>query len=590
MKRVWKLFMAVSLLALTMLLVSACGGGGGGGGASTTLKGTAAAGAPIIGTVYVKDSKGAEKSVPVEATDNGKYSIDVSDMTGPFKLKAVGMVGNSSVTYCSLATADDLGKNINITPFTDLIVASIASQVATNFYTNGDPAQITTAAIATQVEALTNALTPVLQGMGISTSIDLLRASFTPNVDAVDKMMDIVKVSVDPATTAVTIENIIDKSKITSTAAGGTMTGTLTAPTTAQLTDIELIRDGIKAFTDKFASTMPLSPYTELKALFDETNFMDNGRNLDNFLQEITTDGSVIGMTASAPTFIEFDSATGKALVEFTVTLPKNANSTEVIRWRFQKTNGVWYALGDGRILEIEIGATAYKMQAKTQQNPSVYGTGIALYIEDEHNTSGVHHVTVTGPGLPGAGVALYQQISNTSSNSRQFTIDPTGMDMNNVYWLANDTAANDSTILAAFPAGSDSNIPYTVKLYNSGNTQMDQYTIMMTKRPYTYAELATAPFATLVKPATLADLTGYQLNVAQTITWTLAAGTTSDWLHVQVWGANGEYSDKSVDLTDAQTSATATLSGSFTPMGGSVWLTVEDADKRMLSTSINGN
>ena len=591
MKRVWKLFMAVSLMALTMLFVSACSDGGGGGGApSTTLKGTAAAGAPIIGQVFVKDSKGVE-APPVTIDAEGKYSIDVSGMTGPFKLKAVGMVGNTDVTYCSLATADDLGKTINITPFTDLLVASIAGQAATNFYTDGDPAKITTD-LAPQVEALTNALTPVLQSMGLESAMELLRKSFTIG-DDVDKVMDITSVTVDPTTAAVTIKSLIDESKVISGTAGGPLTGKENFPvvTSTQLTDIEQIREGITAFTGKFATSMPSPTDPALLALFDATNFMDNGRNLENFLQEITTDGSAIGMTASAPTFITFDSSTGKALVEFTIT-PKNGSSSEVIRWRFQKTdNGAWYAQGDGLILDIEVVATAYKMQATTPQNPSVKGTGIALHINDDYNTSSVHHVTVTGPGLPNAGVTLYKQISNVNSNSRQFTIDPNGMDMNNVYWLATDTAANDSAILAAFPAGSDSNISYTATLFNSGNTQMNQYTIIMTKRPYTFAELATAPFATLVNPATLADLAGFQLNVAQTINWTLAAGTTSDWLQIQVRGAaNGEYIEEGVDLTDAQMSATATLTGNFTPVGGSVWLTVDDADKRMLSTSINGN
>ena len=77
----------IAIAVSSALLLSACGGGGGGGGgttaaASSVITGTAAAGAPIIGKVTVKDSLGAQKTVDIEA--DGTYRVDVADMTGPF--------------------------------------------------------------------------------------------------------------------------------------------------------------------------------------------------------------------------------------------------------------------------------------------------------------------------------------------------------------------------------------------------------------------------------------------------------------------------------------------------------------------------
>ena len=84
---------AVALL----ISLGACGGGGGGGGggfagfpaaggssnppaseppassAPVTFSGTAASGLPLVGTVTVKDAKGASKTVPLV---DGKYTID----------------------------------------------------------------------------------------------------------------------------------------------------------------------------------------------------------------------------------------------------------------------------------------------------------------------------------------------------------------------------------------------------------------------------------------------------------------------------------------------------------------------------------
>lgn len=597
----------LTLLCIVVLtsLLSACGGGGGSTPASTTISGTAAAGAPIIGTVYLKDSKGVEKSAAVDATSNGHYSFDVSGMTPPFVMKAVGTVGSTQVTYCSAATTDDIGKNVNITPFTDLMVASIAGEVAANYYSNGDPAKITTTALTDQVQALTNKLTPVMQAMGLSASTDLLRASFTPGQSELDKMMDVVKVSIDPTTTAATITNIIDNSQVitapmSSGGMMGSMTGTLTAPTTTQLTDIQKINQGIQNFVGQFAQTMPSVTNTTLLGLLDP-NFMDQGRNRDNFLNEVTTDQRTLGMTAGPATFISttLDSNNNNnitaAVVEFVVTQPNNGNQTETIRWRFQNTNGTWYALGDGRILSFDFGATAYHNQSSSPNNTSQYGTGLQLYVADDYNSSGVAKVLVTGPGLPSAGVYLYNQQSNTSSMAgSQFTLDPTGVNMNNVYWLAQDTSANDNYIMGQFPSTADTNIPYTVTLYDATNTQKAQYTITIKKRPYTYAELATAPFATLTQPATFTDLQKFQLNTAQTITWTMLSGTTADWIDVNVSGfdaTTGSPTSAHMNkrLLAGQTTITGTIAvtGTFTSTGASVYLTVDDQYMRMLTTSI---
>jgi hypothetical protein len=596
MRRTWQIVKAVILVSTSSLILNACGGGGGGGSttpAATTISGTAAAGAPIIGTVYLKDSKGVEKSVAVDATSNGKYSFDVTGMTPPFVMKAVGTVGSNQVTYCSAATTDDLGKNVNITPFTDLMIAGIAGQVASNYYSNGDPSKITTTALTTQVQALTNKLTPIMTSMGLGSSTDLLRDSFTPGASNLDKIMDIVKVSVDPATTAVTITNIIDNSTMTAsslTAMGSTMggmTGTLTAPTTTQLTDIDMINQGVKSFVGQFATTMPSPTNTTLVGLLDAT-FMDDGRNRDNFLNEITTDTGILGMTAGPASFISMDSATNTAMVEFVITQPKMNNRTETIRWQFKKTNGTWYAMGNRRILSFDFAATAYNNQSWPVNNTSKYGTGLQFYIADDYNSSGVAKAVVTGPGLPTGGISLYNQQANTSSTAgAQFTIDQTGANMNNVEWLANDTAANDSTILSVFSGANDTNIPYTVTLFDALGAQMAQYTIKISKRPYTYAELATAPFATLTKPATYTELMNFQLNTAQTITWTMVAGTTADWINVNVSGAGVPTIRKSHKLLPGQTTVTDTVTGSFTPTSASIYLTVDDQYMRQLTTSV---
>ena len=74
------------------------------------ISGTAAAGAPIVGKVTVKDAKGVQKTVDIAA--DGKYSVDVSGMTAPFVFHAYGKVGGRDVSLVSAATSEDINKTI----------------------------------------------------------------------------------------------------------------------------------------------------------------------------------------------------------------------------------------------------------------------------------------------------------------------------------------------------------------------------------------------------------------------------------------------------------------------------------------------
>ncbi|MHB8766196.1 MAG: hypothetical protein ACYDA8_17905 [Deferrisomatales bacterium] len=610
-KSIW----ALALAALLSLSLVACGGGGGGGVGgvgggdppppppATNLSGVAAAGAAIVGTVFVKDSLGAEKQTLVEAADNGAYDIDVSGMTPPFKLKVVGSVGNTRVTYCSLATERDVGGTVNITPFTDLMVANIAGQVAANFYSSGNPSLITTAAIQAQVEDLSNKLLPVLQAMGIGSSVDLLRQSFTPGVDALDQMLDIIKVTVTPETAAVEIKNIVDNSTLIGTA-GGALTGALGAPTPADLSDLDKIRAGITGFATRFATTLPSPADPALRALF-AGDFLEGGLSLDQFLQELTTDGMILGLKVGGISFVpgQVDLAGGSALVTFVVTLPGENNLTETVMWWFARDqSGAWKARGDQRLVSLDFAATATVTQLSLNQQNSNYGTGLQFHIGDDMGTSGAATAVVRGPGLPAQGVTLYNQAANPqSSNGGQFSLDPSGIDQNNVVWLnwdhysPSEKSANDAAILAAFPAGANANLAYTVELYSQVGALLGTYTEIVSYRPYTLAELVTAqgtrlaPFATVTQPSTLEQFATFQMNVANTVTWTLAPGTTADWIHVSVGNGVDNY-DMGMDLLPGQTSATGTITApsGFTPNGGGIWLSVEDALGRILSTSIS--
>jgi hypothetical protein len=105
-----KLFYALMLMAsLTLLtLLPGCGGGGGGAAvipvATTSVSGVAATGAPLVGTVYLKDSATPAIELSTIIAADGSFTFDVTNLKAPFLLKAVGTAGGRNYTLYSFAS------------------------------------------------------------------------------------------------------------------------------------------------------------------------------------------------------------------------------------------------------------------------------------------------------------------------------------------------------------------------------------------------------------------------------------------------------------------------------------------------------
>lgn len=401
----------IAIAVSSALLLSACGGGGGGGGgttaaASSVITGTAAAGAPIIGKVTVKDSLGAQKTVDIEA--DGTYRVDVAGMTGPFLFRAAGTVGGRDVAYVSAATSADVGNTINITPFTDLIVANIAGMAAEQYFTNNNPSATTLTAseLSTATTTLTTRLKPVLEAMGVAASIDLLRTTFKADRSGLDAVMDVVKVTVDPTTAQATIKNLITAQEIKDDLQQKTDADALPAPTTDQeaalktaVTDLGQIDAAFKLINSYIATEVPSGARLEsLRALFDP-EFLDFGQTLDQLMSsEGLLNANNVGMTLSNPVIVK-RSADGSIMwVRYQF---KNdtygENGSEVMAFR-KDANGKWRALGNRQLGDTSIQAVNARHLSGGQYT---YQRVMEFWV-DERTDNRVQYVNITGPGLPG--------------------------------------------------------------------------------------------------------------------------------------------------------------------------------------------
>ena len=179
------------------LALSGCGGSGGTSGtaaapAATTVvvAGVAATGAPIAGTVSLKDSSAIEKTTTTAV--DGSYSFDVTGMTAPFIIKVSGTSGGTATTLGSFATS---AGTANVNPLSNAAVANAAGGVdPVAVYAN--PSATTMQNIAANlpgaVSALRTRLKPLLDQY--NADVDPITAPFAANHTGLDAVLDAVVV------------------------------------------------------------------------------------------------------------------------------------------------------------------------------------------------------------------------------------------------------------------------------------------------------------------------------------------------------------------------------------------------------------
>ncbi|WP_375592055.1 hypothetical protein [Chitiniphilus eburneus] len=487
--------MKPALLAASMaLLLTACGSGGGDStpdepsgppAASGNISGVAAAGAPLAGTVTVKDANGVTRSVPVGA--DGQYTVDVTGLTPPFVFRADGMVGGKRYVIHSAALQTDVGGTINITPLTDLIIANIAGDLAANFFDTPQFASLTPDALTEQTAALKARLQSVLTGLGIESTIDLLRSSFQADHTGLDAALDILRVTVDPETQVATIRNVLTQEEIQDQLTSTTDTDALPAPgdLSGVVSDLQGIEAAFRRFNALFANGLPTAE--AVKGELSE-DFRHEDQNRDTFAADVGSDPSNIGISFSGVTLegpVQTSADGTFVRVGFIVKLKNGLLESVETGWRLQKVTvdgqAKWLLHGNrGRF-----SAEAYPLALRNEVNGTVsYHTGLEFWIEDP-NTSNDHgtitYALVKGPGLPAGGVRFVPQ-----SLGGQFCREGTLPNCGTLVELS------DSAI-----AEVKDNSVYAFEFYTASNqavlitdTTNAQYRTVV-KRPYTNAELA---------------------------------------------------------------------------------------------------
>lgn len=175
-------------------LLAACGGGGGGGdapAAALTLGGTAATGAAVAGAAV--DAKCATGSGSGTTLADGSYSLSIVGGVLPCVLRVSAAGGT---VLHSLAQGSGVVATANITPVTQLVVASLASADPASYYA-GFSSTLAAVISSTSVAAAQARVVALLKAAGIDLTaiVDLISGPLKPRTptapgDAYDQLLD----------------------------------------------------------------------------------------------------------------------------------------------------------------------------------------------------------------------------------------------------------------------------------------------------------------------------------------------------------------------------------------------------------------
>jgi hypothetical protein len=537
--------MNAALMIGAALLLTACSSGGDSpsgtptGAASTTVSGTAAGGAPLVGTITVKDSKGIERPKNIDLAAGGAYSIDVTGLTPPFVLRADGAVGGQAVTYFSgTDSVITNGKiNVNVTPFTSLIIGNIAGQIAANYYNAGDFSTLTTQALTDAQRQLRDRLLPLLQALGLNNTIDLLRDSFSANGTGIDAALDIVKVTVNPNSNTAILLNLINNQQIIDDLASK---ADVTQIDASGVTDFQQIAAGFKTLENLFATSIPAANNAQLLALFDTQNFLFDGGDFNFIASDFLLSAQNLGVKFSF-SLVSMTPPGAPTNAKIMLTFSQENRIPIIVEWQLNKVTvnnvSTWRSIGNQRIAQADVQAAASNFQTVT--------TGLTLIGNFVPPGSTIDYAVVTGKGLTDKGgrdgqsegllLVNYRNGASMGVATPPYQGATAAQTPPRNQARFNEFPLTDQEILAFVD-----NELYTVIFYDDNDTPTNfsddipmngsGYQSTLPKRPYLSSELPAA-FPTITSP-TLNELKTVALNGGNlTATWTLPVGLLANGL-----------------------------------------------------------
>jgi len=575
--------LALAVLALSVM-ITACGGSGGGAAAppaGPTVSGVAAAGAPIIGFAYLKDS--ATPSVtrgPVTVGSDGSFSFNVAGLTAPYILKVDGSVGGQSVTLISVATG---AGTANINPITNIAVAAAAQEMDPSLVYDA-PSGYAADMTKTNLDSVIAQIQTMLQTLytAYNTTTNPLTGNYSANHTGLDAVLDVVTVSLDTTTGGVTLDSKVTGSVIGGLDIGGTgitgivpvLVADVPAPTT--VTDLQAIGATLQSIFTMVNSKglsladTDLDPY--YAAAFGMHDGFDRAGTITNYVMQMSQVSSIqyfSGVTGLALISVDAGvyTVSGKMTFSDGTRIP-----LEDFASKFVKEGGFWKIKGNGHVASTWVNPRAVRSIAFDGAVHSE--TGLGVEIHDDGN-QGIQSAIVTGPGIT-AGGALFVP----SSYQGMLCYD------NGMYCDVNYLM--DDTTIGTIP----DNAVYSITYYMNSNgtgTVLETRDFTVSKRPYKSSEFTNASFLatnfTSHNLSTIISSYGGTLNFTYSLpTEYVAAEAGSEVVFWELTNQSGGQVqvNKGLSLTQSAASLTTVANPGWTPQQAFFYTRVADQYGRL--------
>ncbi len=532
------------------------------------LSGVAAAGGAIVGTVTVKGSLGLSVSTTIKA--DGHYNVDVTGLTPPYRIRAQGTVGGKTYKIYSYAQASDIGNTINVSPFTDLIIANTAQQIAESFFDSNTTTSLDPVELALQETALQVKLQAVFSTLGLDTAIDLLRTTFSTDHSGLDAALDLIQIGT-AQNNIVTITNLLDGSTIVDDISdlGDNTEVIVIDPIEVEeaISDIQAIANLFQILSNAFIDGLPAPSVIEDIFSLD---FIENDSSIDQFLTEITTDPTLVGLGFASVSISDLDSTAGTASVAFNIVLQEEVER-EIETWFAVKDSVLgWQLQGDQRIVDVSdfqyicndydgqddvIGVCGINTSLIDEDftNNSINELAIAsatVSLIDGSDGSTVKHIIYLG--TPVTGTAGELNVYNEASGAYQGEWRAFGLAVGEI---------NPAIILAGdiieyriYTENLDLSSPATPAVTVGSEVATYRDSVL-----YAPSSIGLYPNATT---ETITAIAEYQIGTDLTLEWILTEGTVSDAVlidisdpqgnSIQIWDESFTASDTNVTLSAA--------------------------------------
>lgn len=377
-----KVTLKLALVASILGLLVACGGGGGATASFPT--GLAAVGAPIsAGVLSAIDASGRTASTTI--ADDGSYSINfLSTLQPPVLLKAEGVSGGRSTVHFGVikSTTD---TTINVTPVSTAIVAQVMQADPGVVFEAADTSKIallTNSQVSAASTIIGNALSAAKTAAGITGSgaLDFLNTPFSANKTGLDKLLDLVKISVQ-SDRSIQLQNKTADG-VATVSLGGTVSGALGTVESIDTAGIDLLGRELQAAFQN-ASSWQNATQTVLN-LFS-SNFLDGGEDRTAIITAIARDANdMVGAKFLPAKVLNCSTSGASPVCEVLFTIKYADGGFEPFIFPVIREGGSWKIYGDQAPVNTQYGAVVYRTVQGNTAAVTRSGFNITVYDDAE--------------------------------------------------------------------------------------------------------------------------------------------------------------------------------------------------------------